>query len=199
MGSQKSGIGPSLFGKSRLAVLSLLYLNADDRFYLRQIVSLTHLGMGAVQREVRNLSDGGIILREREGRQVYFQANRDCPVFADLKGILIKTAGLVDILRERLAVLAQDCQVAFVYGSFAEGSETAESDVDVMLVGDVSFAAVSDALGDVQTSLRREVNPTVYPTPEFRKKLSTPFIATIMKKPKLFLIGDANELDRLAR
>jgi predicted nucleotidyltransferase len=89
--------------------------------------------------------------------------------------------------------------VAFVYGSFAEGRDNAGSDVDVMIVGDVTFAAVSDALGDVQNDLLREINPTVYSVAEFAKKTSTPFIASIMRKPKVFLVGDENELARLAR
>ena len=194
-----SGLGSVLFSKSRLAVLALLYLNADQRFYLRQIVSTTRLGMGAVQGEVRTLTKGGLILRDREGRQVYYQANRYCPIFEELKAILVKTAGLADVLRDRLAAVADRCRVAFLFGSFAEGSDSAESDVDVMIVGDVSFAAVSDALGDVQTDLRREINPTVYKLTEFRKKISTPFISSVMKKPKVFLIGDEDELARLAR
>jgi predicted nucleotidyltransferase len=155
--------------------------------------------MGAVQRELRLLSEAGFLLREREGRQVYYHANRDCPIFEELKAILVKTAGLADVLRDRLGLLADRCRVAFVYGSFAQGLDNSESDVDVMVIGDVTFAAVSDALGDLQTDLRREVNPTVYSVPEFRKKTSTPFIASIIRKPKVFLIGDEDELARLAR
>ncbi len=199
MGSELSGLGSVLFSKSRLGVLSLLYLNADERFYLRQIVNTARLGMGAVQREVQTLSKSGLILKEREGRQVYYQANRDCPIFEELKAILVKTAGLADVLRDRLAPLANRCRIAFVFGSFAEGFDSAVSDIDVMIVGDVSFAAVSDALGDLQTELRREVNPTVYGVMEFMEKISTPFIASVMKKPKVFLIGDEDELARLAR
>jgi len=199
MGARVSGLGSVLFSKSRLSVLALLYLNADQRFYLRQIVNTTRMGMGAVQGEVRTLTKGGLILREREGRQVYYQANRDCPIFEELKAILVKTAGLADVLRDRLAPVAESCRVAFLFGSFAEGSDSAESDVDVMIVGDVSFAAVSDALGEVQTDLRREINPTVYNVTEFREKISTPFIASVMKKPKVFLVGDEDELARMAR
>ena len=199
MGHGPSGLGSALFSKSRLAILCLLYLNADRRFYLRQIVNSTKLGMGAVQRELKLLSEAGFLLREREGRQVYYHANRDCPIFEELKAILVKTAGLADVLRDRLGLLADRCRVAFVYGSFAQGLDNAESDVDVMVIGAVSFAAVSDALGDLQTDLRRDVNPTVYSVPEFRKKSSTPFIASIMRKPKMFLIGDEDELTRLAR
>jgi predicted nucleotidyltransferase len=198
VGYEVTGLGSALFGKSRLAILSLLYLNADQRFYLRQIVDTTKLGMGAVQREVRLLSNAGLILREHEGRHVYFRANRDCPIFEDLRSILVKTAGLADILRDRLSPLADRCRVAFVYGSFAQGLDNAESDVDVMVIGDVTFAAVSDALSDLQTDLRREVNPTVYGVPEFKEKTSTPFIASILRKPKLYLIGDDDELARLA-
>ena len=194
-----SGLGSALFSKSRLAILCLLYLNADRRFYLRQIVNSTSLGMGAVQRELKLLSEAGFLLREPEGRQVYYRANRDCPIFEELQAILVKTAGLADVLRDRLGLLADRCRVAFVYGSFAQGLDNSESDVDVMVIGDVTFAAVSDALGDLQTDLRREVNPTVYSVPEFRKKTSTPFIASIIRKPKVFLIGDEDELARLAR
>jgi predicted nucleotidyltransferase len=89
--------------------------------------------------------------------------------------------------------------VAFVYGSFAEGRDNARSDVDVMVVGDVTFAAVSDALGDVQNDLLREINPTVYSVAEFAKKISTPFITSVLRKPKVFLMGDEDELARLAR
>lgn len=199
MGSEISGLGSVLFSKSRLAILSLLYLNADERFYLRQIVNATRRGMGAVQREVQSLSESGLILKDREGRQVYYQANPDCPIFEELKSILVKTGGLADVLRDRLAPLAERCLVAFVFGSFAEGLDNAQSDIDVMVVGDVSFADVSDAFGDLQTDLRREVNPTVYGPAEFKKKMTTPFVASVMKKPKVFLIGDEDELSRLAR
>jgi predicted nucleotidyltransferase len=199
MGFEVTGLGSALFGKSRLTILCLLFLNADTRFYLRQIVNTTGLGMGAVQRELRLLSNTGLILRERDGRHVYFRANRENPIFEDLKRILVKTAGLADVLRERLAPLTDQCRVAFVYGSFAEGRDNAESDVDVMIVGDVTFADVSDALGDAQNDLLREINPTVYSVAEFAKKTSTPFIASIMRKPKVFLMGDEDELARLAR
>lgn len=199
MGSEISGLGSKLFSKSRLAILGLLYLNADKRFYLRQIVSMTRLGMGSVQREVLSLSQGGLILRAPEGRQVYYKANQDCPIFQELKAIIVKTAGLADVMRERLAPLGARCRVAFVYGSFAEGVDNAQSDVDIMVVGDVSFSDVSDALGDAQTILGREVNPTVYDVREFVEKMSTPFITSVLRKPKVFLIGDEDELARLAR
>jgi predicted nucleotidyltransferase len=199
VGHEVTGLGSALFGKSRLAILCLLYLNAERRYYLRQIVNTTQLGMGAIQRELRLLANAGLILREREGRQVYYHANRECPIFEELKAILVKTAGLADVLRDRLRFLADRCRVAFIYGSFAQGTDNTESDVDVVVIGNVTFAEVSDALGDLQSDLGREVNPTVYGAVEFKKKTSTPFVASILRKPKVFLIGDENELARLAR
>ena len=198
MGHEVTGLGSALFGKSRLAILCL-YRNAERRYYLRQLVNTTQRGMGAVQRELRLLANAGLILREREGRQVYYHANRECPIFEELKAILVKTAGLADVLRDRLRPLADRCRVAFIYGSFAQGTDNTESDVDVVVIGNVTFAEVSDALGDLQSDLGREVNPTVYSAVEFKKKTSTPFIESILRKPKVFLIGDENELARLAR
>ena len=194
----QNNIGKTLFGKSRLAILSLLLVDHTARLYLRQIVSLTKLGVGAVQRELAALTGCGILIRTVEGRQVYFQANTACPVFAELKSMIVKTAGVADVLRERLASIRKDVRVAFVYGSFAEGREQSQSDIDVMVIGFVSFAAVSDALGDAQSTLRREVNPTVYPVAEFLRKRATPFMKTVLSKPKIFLIGDAHDLEGLA-
>ncbi len=192
------GIGPTLFGKSRLAILCLLLVADSQRFYLRQIVSLTGLGFGAVQRELAALTECGILTREKEGRQVYFQANPACPVIEELKAIIVKTAGVADVLQECLLDLQGSIEVAFIYGSFAEGADRAESDIDVMVIGAASFAEVCEALGDVQARLRREINPTVYPVEEFRSKHNTPFLRTVLSNPKILLIGDQSDLEGLA-
>lgn len=193
-----TGIASTLFGKSRLAILSLLLVDHTRRCYLKQIVRLTGLGVGAVQRELAALSDCGILVREPEGKQVYFHANIDCPVFDELKSIIVKTGGVADVLRERLHGLNGGIEIAFLYGSFAEGEDHADSDIDVMIIGSASFAEVSDALGDVQSTLRREVNPTVYPVEEFASKRNTSFMKSVLKKPKIFLIGDPDDLEGLA-
>ena len=192
-----SGIGSSLFGKTKMGVLSLLVINNYERFYTRQIVRETGLGMGAVQRELGSLTKSGILLREREGRQVYYQANRACPIYEELRAILVKTGGVADVLRERLEGVKGKCRIAFVYGSVAEGSESAESDIDIMVVGATTLTAVSRAIGDARSALRREVNLTVYPVSEFVEKLDTPFLKSVMAKPKVFLIGDQDELEGL--
>jgi predicted nucleotidyltransferase len=191
----------TLFGKTRRAVLSLLYGHADDAFYLRQIARAAGAGLGAVQRELKQLSDAGIIQRIVRGRQVYYQANPRCPVFEELKKLVVKTVGMGAVLQAALAPLADRIKVAFIYGSVARNSEGRDSDVDVMVVGKVTFAEIVSSLSEAQKTIGREINPTVYPPAEFRSKLAAGhhFLNTVLKEPTLFLIGDKGELARLAK
>ena len=189
-----------MFGKTRQAVLSLLYGHADESFYLRQIVRVAGGGMGAVQRQVNSLVDAGLVTRTSKGKQIYYQANSKSPVFGELKSIIIKTAGIGDILKIALTPIAQEIDCAFIDGSIARGSEKADSDVDVFVVGRVTFLDVVAALNKAQEILGREVNPTVYPAREFREKLAKKnhFIKSIMTGEKIYLIGDEHELKKLA-
>lgn len=190
-------IGAVLFGRTRKAVLRLLFLQSDRRFYLRQISRRTGVALGAVQRELDTLTRCGLIRREREGRQVYFQASAKNPIFTSLKEILVRTCGLAEPLRERLLALGSRCRLAFIYGSFADGREDSDSDIDVMCIGEVSFSEASDALGSTQETLGREVNPSVYTPAEFSRKRTLPFIKSVLTRPKVFLIGTEDELARL--
>jgi predicted nucleotidyltransferase len=189
----------ALFGQTRRAVLALLYGHPEEAYYLRQIVRATGLGLGAVQREVLRLSAAGIIRRSVRGRQVYYQANRECPVFPELKSLVVKTVGVGDVLRSALMSLADKIKVALIYGSIARGGERPGSDVDLLIVGGVSFHDVVSALSSAQKTLAREVNPTVYPPSEFRGKLAAGhhFLTSVMRQEKTFLIGDERELARL--
>src|SRR5262249_51668906 len=154
------------------ALLALFFSRVEESYYLRQVVRLVGRGVGAVQRELQGLAAVGILRREIRGRHVYFQANPDCPVFSQLHELVIKTAGMVDVLRAALASLADRAVVAFVYGSLAKGSGKASSDVDLMFIGEVTFAEVVTALGPAQEKLGRDINPAVYPAEEFRRKLA---------------------------
>ena len=189
-----------LFGKTRQAVLSLLYGHADESFYLRQILRVVGGGMGALQRQINALVDAGLVKRIHKGKQIYYQANAQSPVYGELKSIIIKTAGIGDILKIALAPLAQQIDCAFIYGSVARGAEKADSDVDVIVVGDIAFSEVVVALSSVQETIGREINPTVYPPDEFRAKLlkKNHFIKTILASERIYLIGDEHELKRLA-
>jgi len=199
--SDTDTLSRTLFSKTRRAVLSLLYSQVDDAFYLRQIVRAAGVGLGAVQRELKQLSDAGIIQRIVRGHQVYYQANPKCPVFGELKTLIVKTVGVGAVLQAALAPLADNIDVAFVYGSFASNEERRDSDVDVLVVGKVRFAEIVSSLRDAQETIGREINPTVYPPGEFRSKLAAGhhFLSTVLRGPMLFLIGDKRELARLAK
>ena len=194
-------ISQTLFGKTRRAVLSLLYSHVDEAFYLRQIVRVAGVGLGAVQRELKLLSDAGIIQRIVRGRQVYYQANPQCPVFGELKALVIKTVGIAAIVQAALAPLADRIRIAGIYGSIARSEEHRGSDVDLLVVGKVTFAEIVSALDQAQKTINREINPTVYPVDEFQSKLSAGhhFLSTIVEKPMFFLFGDKRELARLAK
>jgi len=197
----KEDISQTLFGKTRRAVLSLLYSHVDEAFYLRQIVRVAGVGLGAVQRELKLLSDAEIIQRIVRGRQVYYQANPQCPVFEELKALVIKTVGIAAIVQVALAPLADRIRIAGIYGSIARSEEHRGSDVDLLVVGKVTFAEIVSALDQAQKTINREINPTVYPVDEFQSKLSAGhhFLSTIVEKPMFFLFGDKRELARLAK
>ncbi len=201
MGADAGVLSQVLFGQGRRSILALLYGHADEQFYLREIARRAGTGIGATQRELGQLTDAGLLHRVRRGNQVYYQANHKNPIFAELKSILAKTSGIRDILHEGLASLADRIKLAFVYGSIARGEEKASSDVDLMVVGEASFADVASALGQIESKLGREVNPTVYGQREFREKLAAKnhFLSTVAKEKKLFVIGDESEFRRLGQ
>jgi len=194
--------GAALFGATRQGVLRLLFGHTDRRFYQRQIIRSIGLGSGTVQRELEQLAAAGILTRDVEGRQTYFQANRACPVFEELHGLVRKTFGIAGVLQSGLAVLAKKVQLAFIYGSVATGGEAGGSDVDVMIVGEkVSMDDVVPAFAEAERRLAREVNPSVYRSGEFRRKIAQGhhFLTSVVSGPKIFLIGDEDELARLAQ
>ncbi|MHB8909895.1 MAG: nucleotidyltransferase domain-containing protein [Syntrophales bacterium] len=190
----------TLLGKTRRSILSVLYGHADKTFYLRQLVRVVGSGTGAVQRELKALVEAGIITRIEKGRQVYYQANAQCAVYAELKSLIMKTAGMGDALKVAMLPLAERVRTAFIYGSVARGSESSGSDVDLFVVGDVTLAEVVQALSPVQLTLNREINPTVYPVEEFRTKQAAGhhFIKSVLEGNKVFLIGDENDIAKLA-
>jgi predicted nucleotidyltransferase len=156
-----SEAGAVLFGQTRRRVLGWLYGHADEAFYLRQIVRLTGAAQGAVQRELNALSGAGLLVRTVQGRQVYFRANRESPVFPELQSLLVKTTGVVDVLRNSLLPFGERVVAALVFGSVARGELTSLSDIDLIVIGDAPFEAIVDALQGAQTRIGRDVNPSV--------------------------------------
>lgn len=188
-----------LFGKTRQAVLALLYGHDKESFYLRQIVRAVSQGQGAVQRELAHLTAAGLLIRTRQGNQVYYQANRNAAIFPELKSLLVKTAGAADVLRAALAGFSDRIQIALLYGSLASGKDRANSDIDLLVIGRISFGEIAGSVSGAQEKLRREVNPSVYSPEEFRKKLLAGhhFLKQVFQGTKIFLIGSERELKRL--
>ena len=195
-------IAETLFGKARRRILGLLYVRPDEAFYLRQIARLTDLSVGAVQYELAALTEAALVTREEIGNQVHFQANPVCPVFDDLRRIMEKTTGLADHVRVALAPLAEEGKLAhaFIYGSVASGKQSSTSDVDLMVIGDVKLREIAPVLRPVQDRIAREINPSVYTLDEFTKRVASEdhFIGSVLRGPRITLVGSDDELDDLA-
>jgi len=194
MGNQIS-IADALFSKTQQRVLGLLFGHPERSFYLKEIIDRVNVGRGAVQRELEKLLASGLVTVKPIGSQRHFQANVACPVYPELCSIVIKALGMVDILTEALAPLSKKLQAAFIFGSMASGKATAGSDIDLMVIGDVSFADVVEATFGAQEVLGREINPKVYNKEEWEKmyKENTAFIKELIAKPRLFIVGSDNE------
>ena len=189
-----------LFGKGRGAILGLLYEHPDQSFYYRQLTrELKDLSVGTLQRELDTLSQLGLIERSTLGKQVFYRANRSHPVFHELRALVAKTVGAIPMLRSALAPLSSQISFAFVYGSMARGQERAESDIDLIVVGKASLEDVLIRLSNIEASLRRAVNPTVYSPAEFRTKLTggNHFLNSVVRGEKVFLLGDEDELRKV--
>jgi predicted nucleotidyltransferase len=197
MGINSIGLADVLFSKTQQRVLGLLFVNADRSFYTNEIVRFVGSGIGVVQRELEKLAASGLVTSKKIGNQKHYQANHDAPIFEELRGIMLKTIGLADILRLALLPLADRIQAAFIYGSIAKGSDTVRSDIDVLIVGhDLAYADVYDALSSSEARLGRSVNPSIYSMQEMQRKLvdDNAFVSRVLEQPKIFLLGSADDL-----
>jgi predicted nucleotidyltransferase len=190
-----------LFGKTRQAVLALLYNQADRSFYTKQILDRVKIGRGTVQRELKNLTDAGFIIREVQGRQVYYRANENCPIFNELKSIVRKTFGIADVIRQSLEQIRAKIRVAFIFGSIVTNTDGKASDIDIMVIGEISFDEVAHGLSNAEELIQREINPVVYPVFKFRQKIQTNhhFLKTVLEGDKIFIVGDRDELTGLVK
>ena len=190
-----------LFSEYRRRVLGLLLLNPDSTYHVRELARLTGTSAGTLHKELTKLTEGGVLRRQEVGNQVRYSANRDCPIFDELASILRKTSGLVDVLASALAGVEKNIVLAFVFGSVARGEQQSNSDVDVMLVGSLGFADAVQALHPAQATLQREINPVVYSVEEFRRRAASDdsFVREVLAKPKLFVVGNENELGKLTQ
>lgn len=188
-----------LLPKTRQGILAALLVQPDKPWYASELARRMGVPSSSLQRELQDLTEAGILKTHRQGRMAYYQANSNSPIFSDLRGLLLKTAGLVDVLADVLKPLVKKVQVAFVYGSIASGSEKNDSDVDLLVVGAVMPSELAMPLLKAGEQLGRQVNPTVFSAEEFRKKWSDKghFLTRVLDRPKLFVLGNKDELEKI--
>ncbi len=186
-----------LSSRGRAEIFRMLFGVSDKPLHLRAIQRRSGLTIAPVQQEMRKLTRMELVTRRKDGNRVYYQANKSNPIYEDLHRIVLKTYGLADILRGCLGRI--DVKIAFVFGSFARNEEKAESDIDLILIGNVGLREISSRLSDASQVLGREINPHVMTEEEYRKrsKQNDPFIRRISASEKIFITGDADELERL--
>jgi len=191
-----SALASLLFKDYRRRVLGLLLLHPDQSYHVREIARLTGTVAGTLHKELSKLSEAGVLLKVARGNQLVYSANRDCPIYPELAGILRKTSGLVDILADALALLSDQIWIAFVFGSMASGKENSGSDVDLLLVGDAAYSDVVKALYPAQEIMGREINPKLFSEKEWQQMLlnKDAFVKELLAKPKLFVVGTNDEL-----
>lgn len=197
--NMRQSLASTLLPEYRRRVLGLLLLQPDLALHGREIARRTGLQPGTVTRELAKLAEVGLLRREQRGNQQVYSANTACPVFTELASILRKTSGMGDVLIQALAPVVPSLKAAFVFGSVAQGRETAGSDIDLLLIGDIGFGQAVELLYPAQAALGREVNPKVFSVGEFAAKAQAePFLRDVLAKPKIFLIGSEHDLAELA-
>jgi len=184
--------------KTRRKALSLLFMNPKKSFYLREICRKIGEPTNAVSAELANLEKHGLLSNSRKGNMLFFQANENCPIFNEIKSIIAKTEGLGSAIKSAL-ISDKNIDFAFIYGSFAKGGERQGSDLDIMLIGSTSMQSMAKKIKRLENLYGREINLSIYPKKEFLKGIKKGFIQDVLKGKKIMLIGDENELERLAK
>jgi predicted nucleotidyltransferase len=189
---RQSAVASALFTPVQQRVLGLLFGQPERRFQSAELIRLAGSGTGAVHRQLQRLETAGLVTVSRDGNHKYYTARKDAPVFSELHGLVVKTVGIVEPLRAALTAIADEIDLAFVFGSLAKGSEGAESDLDLLVVTDkLAYADVYSALAAAERTLGRTINPTVYTRAEWKEKRTRhdSFAARITSQRRLFVIG----------
>jgi len=191
-----SQLANALLTKTQQNVLGLLYSQPDRSFYTKEILRLTGMGVATIKRELDRMVDAGILSMSKIGNQHHYQADQNCPLYDELLSIIKKTVGVSDTLKSALSPLLKQINWAFIFGSVASSKETTTSDIDLMVIGDASFSDVVTVLYPKQESLGREINPKIYSVEEWNQMRNSndAFIKEILSKPRMDIVGSANEL-----
>jgi DNA-binding transcriptional ArsR family regulator len=194
---RKDRLLDALFPRTRQAILATALMDPAREWYLSDLAR--HLGVrpSSLQRELASLAEGGILRRRVDGNRTYYRAETNSPIFGDLRELMLKTAGLRECLADALTPFQDRIQVAFVYGSVARSDAHAASDIDLMIVGRIGLSELAQALREAEGALQRPVNPSIYTTEEFARKLAEGhhFLAGVMQGEKVFILGDSDDLE----
>jgi len=191
------GLGDALFTKTQQRVLGYLFGHPERSYFANEIIKLTGAGSGAVQRELKRLTESGLILAEKRGNQKHFKANEQSPIFIELGQIVQKTFGLAVPLRNALMDIAVNIKCAFVFGSIAKHADTVASDIDLMIVSDnLHYPDIMALLVDTEAKLGRHINPTLYTAQEMKNRLAenNAFLTRVLQQPKIWVIGNETDL-----
>lgn len=192
------GLGEALFSKTQHQVFGLLFGHPGQSFYTKEIVRHAGVGIGTVQCELEKLADVGLVTVKKVGNQKHYQANRHASIFQELRGIVLKTFGVADELRQALETFRDQIEVAFIYGSVAKGTDKADSDIDVLIVANgLSYAEPYSLMTEAEATLGRTVSFTLYSHQELQAKVpSSSFMERVLQHPQIFLIGTDDDLPK---
>jgi len=184
--------------KLRVEILALFFSRSEESLYLGEIVKLTGEDRGNISRELRNLESLGLLISRKEGNLKYYSLNRKYLLYAELRSIIQKTRGAVGTLTETLST-AKNIDYAFIYGSIASSTETATSDIDLMVIGEISLENLLKLIKGPEKTLGREINPSLYSIKEYKRRMKKkdPFIVRVMNEPRIMLLGDDDGLQRI--
>lgn len=191
-----SKLADSLFPKTRQRVLAITHLHPDRSWYVRDLAQKACVRPSSLQRELLRLGNAGVLTTWRDGKRLYYQAARTCPVFPELRSLTAKTTGLVEVVRDALKPLKGRIRMAFIFGSIAEGVEGTSSDIDLMVIGTIGLRELVPVMRRLGEKLLREINPVTYAVEEFQKRAREGhFVKSVLGKPKLFVIGTEHDLE----
>ena len=185
-----------LSSRVRAEIFRLLFGVNPSELYMREIERLSGFSIGTIQTELKKLTRLDLVAKRRDGNRLYYAANKTHPLYPDIRNIVLKTSGLTDVFKEALSQ-TKSIEIAFIFGSIANHSESAASDIDLMVLGDITLRQLSKLLGNISEKMGREVNPHVLTVDEFRKRYNKqdPFLSRILLSPKFFIVGDQSDLE----
>lgn len=188
-----------LSSRIRAAIFRLLFGFDAKEIYMRDLERRSGFSIGAIQAELKKLLRFELLEKRKDGNRIYFQANKNHPLYSDLRSLVFKTNGLIDIIKDAL-INSDAIKYAFVFGSFARNEETASSDIDLMVIGDLTLRHLTGMLAGLSDKLNREINPHCLGEQDFirRKNAGEPFISRICEESRLFIIGNENDFEAMA-